>query len=1101
MIRKMEITIENFRKHKKLSLTFNNGEIIHITGDVGSGKSTILNAIFWCLYGKLQQINDNTNTQEHKTVVSIYFDKLKLKIYRQHNPNYLEVIDNTIKYIGDAAQTYIIDKFCNIDLWFISSYISQKNRRDFFNYSNKEKLKLLNQIAFKNINIEDEKKKIEVFYKNINNEYEKKLYNFNSNYNNFQNQIKLKEYNSNFKEENLKEYTDILNTYNNTEIELKKLLLIQENLKGKYQTLTNQKQYYLNQLSALNFDNTINIDYNQIINDLENKISNLQNKQNYIIELRKIIIDNNLPKIEFTEKDYIDAKNYENIYYNQYLPLLNKYNSLKSQITNIIDFKITDILIIDVKNNENKIKEKNQLIKELEKFNLSEDEKLLSVSWELYNKVINQTNNYYKYYLPLKEEYNNLLKSINKEEDLNNIITDEEILNVKNQEYRYNLYISELNKYKISEDEFNINWSIKDHQDLINNWNLYNNEQNTLSKMRELLEKIADYRYKDKLTKELIYNMKEQKKLYLKEKIIIDKYLITKENKEVIINDIKKKIIYLENYNDIQEYNKLVQMKFNYTLDEVNNLIAQLKISDKILKCPKCQENLILKNNNLEISNIHTHIEKVDINNLEFDKKILQRIQELKYKLSNIDLNIEINNLDNLNNQLNNQLNILNKDVNDINNLTFVEDINYDIEKLEYIYEYQQYYNSLQNIIMPKYSIEESIKMLKIMEIKNLKSDAVVKSSNYLILLQKVQKCKIELQEMINKEYNILPINNANKIKEVIEYNQLKDKIESIKVINYDYTSDDLLKNYELQNINIEKYDEYKQEAKYKADYILQIIKNNENIKKYQQIKEKIADNDNDDYSVIIEELKNKLIENKKMEKIYNDNKNKYYMYISSIENIDKELESIKINDKLEEQYNYVINQIKLISLAIEDCKYSLMMQEKHKVLIEEYEILKNLSLDVAAASDLYKDAVSVECEHLKNIINSINNNLNIVYSKLFKYNIKVELKLNKKLKSKKKNKNEVNIVILYKGAEYKDINALSGGEEDMIVFGLTVVLSSMFEFPMLMIDEYFKYINADYVECCVNVLKEYVNKTILIVSQKDIENRYDKVYDLDNIL
>ena len=45
------VEIHNFRTHKKLTESFPESAITHITGGNGAGKSSIVNAIPWALFG------------------------------------------------------------------------------------------------------------------------------------------------------------------------------------------------------------------------------------------------------------------------------------------------------------------------------------------------------------------------------------------------------------------------------------------------------------------------------------------------------------------------------------------------------------------------------------------------------------------------------------------------------------------------------------------------------------------------------------------------------------------------------------------------------------------------------------------------------------------------------------------------------------------------------------------------------------------------------------------------------------------------------------------------------------------------------------------
>src|SRR5690606_22123728 len=87
----MEVTIVNFKCWENLTVTFSTEGITLLRGNSGTGKSTILQAIYWCLYGKLNKIYPKgCETACTSVLISLPF----MTIFRQRNKTdfYVEVM-------------------------------------------------------------------------------------------------------------------------------------------------------------------------------------------------------------------------------------------------------------------------------------------------------------------------------------------------------------------------------------------------------------------------------------------------------------------------------------------------------------------------------------------------------------------------------------------------------------------------------------------------------------------------------------------------------------------------------------------------------------------------------------------------------------------------------------------------------------------------------------------------------------------------------------------------------------------------------------------------------------------------------------------------
>lgn len=119
----MQIEIYNFRCIKKFKADFSRDTWL-IAGENGRGKSTLLYAIYWCLYGEKKNVTTFGKTQ---TMVKIEFPGIYIE--RTKPPNSLQVRCEEGTFENEVAQNYI-DSFvgCPRDIFDVSCYIRQKYR-------------------------------------------------------------------------------------------------------------------------------------------------------------------------------------------------------------------------------------------------------------------------------------------------------------------------------------------------------------------------------------------------------------------------------------------------------------------------------------------------------------------------------------------------------------------------------------------------------------------------------------------------------------------------------------------------------------------------------------------------------------------------------------------------------------------------------------------------------------------------------------------------------------------------------------------------------------------------------------------------------------
>ena len=132
-------------KHKDLKLTFDAGKVTLLTGESESGKSSIVYAFFWCLYGKVSKVYRGDSGK-----VSVQINIDDLIIYRQARPGKLIVtnIETQHKYAGSVAQAIINQKFGTKDIWLSSSLLQQKKTSYIMETKNSNKMNILQELTF-----------------------------------------------------------------------------------------------------------------------------------------------------------------------------------------------------------------------------------------------------------------------------------------------------------------------------------------------------------------------------------------------------------------------------------------------------------------------------------------------------------------------------------------------------------------------------------------------------------------------------------------------------------------------------------------------------------------------------------------------------------------------------------------------------------------------------------------------------------------------------------------------------------------------------------------------------------------------------------------
>lgn len=148
----IQVKLLNFRKWHDILFTFENG-ITKISGESGMGKSTIFEAIYWCLYGKIRAVKSKgtasitKGVHSDKTEVTIDMPyshngyDTNIQIHRSGMKSVLTIIGDD-QYVGESAQSKIDEYFGSHDMFLMSSYLRAEAAHPLISASPSEKREL-----------------------------------------------------------------------------------------------------------------------------------------------------------------------------------------------------------------------------------------------------------------------------------------------------------------------------------------------------------------------------------------------------------------------------------------------------------------------------------------------------------------------------------------------------------------------------------------------------------------------------------------------------------------------------------------------------------------------------------------------------------------------------------------------------------------------------------------------------------------------------------------------------------------------------------------------------------------------------------------------
>ena len=674
----MKIILKNFKCYKDSSFDLGEKGSVLIQGYSGIGKSSILNGIFFCLFG---QGNDIIKDGEKNCSVQLILDD-NSNIIRTKRPNTLTFIDKNGNEIhDDEAQNKISSIFGNN--YNITGYISQDCNDSFIMLSPSDKLEFLENFIFKNFDIVEKREKCKSMIKKREQELEKCVREIELNTKILEEIEKPKNIKFPIKNKSIDDIKEIeeklsvkINKLLSKIKESKSLIIDSENkikniekdkiyistkieekdrinknieslkeelsciiykgdenineLKKKLDNIIKSKEYFLLKDEIRNMEEQLKMMQNSENDEIENNISSLKEQISIInikelnddkIELNSIIKNiekfiENYKKIDIDNK-YINIKNVENpmIYINKEL---NTLNNEKRNILEEINIKKSKLELIK------KIifcpKCNTSLIFDKDKLCIKDDIKKSDNDISIIEGDIEN----------LKNKIKNLDKDIKYIENLisknSNIITEiYEISNIFFDEYdsiynMYNFFIQEL----------------KDKKELFNNISEsitnYNNNNKELIKLNNKKGKLSSSltNFKSKIDEKNIKlnSLDMYSDINISEEEFIRDEIIKQTNNKQKIDNINKNLFTLQKTLDkinIEISNKKIE---EINLSELNDII---EINNKFIQ--EFEENIEITKNTQKKLDEYKKNEAIKI---KYNEKIinLQKLQtdEIYYK-------------------------------------------------------------------------------------------------------------------------------------------------------------------------------------------------------------------------------------------------------------------------------------------------------------------------------------------------------------------------------------------------------------------------------------------------------------------------------------
>lgn len=1053
----MDLVLQGFRSHSDSRFRIKPDCITLLQGPSGVGKSTILKAIHWVLYGSLKKVYDNSKKMK-KCSVTLSIDSI-FSVYRQKNPELLKVTVNGKTYEDKVAQSIIVKQFGSENYWLSSTYLTSNEPCLLLSASQKEKMRILNEIALTD---EDPDVYLEKIQQHI--DSMQKLFNQNKDlYDSGISDLKT------YMEENPSDKTLAKESIEEAEADIQKA-------RDDY-AIINAKLFEIQKIKSKH----------EYINDLRSK------NQSELHDLGDMQDDTELQQTkEQLESNMEDMRVYE-----QYTPDIKRLQiSIEELDLADEDRKmiVTDEYILKIKEQTGKYTISRKFCN---KYNIPYNVDSLQNRKEELTKLIQQEP-----LRKLRQQVKRKLHTINEQlvvldlsdEDKQLTFTYDNLIQLKEQTYKYNKSKEVCKKYKIKYDTNDLNERKNKLRSEIRNEPYRRRIKQITLEMQKIIENHGEMTQNNDFTRDDIDKTREEWRIYNFNKVIFDKYNLVYNKDELInrMNHLNSLIEQQPVIKDTKEWHILNERVSKLNSNEITNESLTSKYTSfkdaknrkdrkmDILSCPACTEELVMHEGAL-----HVYSELAPPTSSEV--KALKAEYEQTLKMFNeyqeyVDIK--------------EKMNILQKDDN-LKDNEYIEDLTSIKRELNELQKVTDFINKPKHTVAYIENVIDYSRLFK--EKSELLGDSGFSDHNSEEEYD-VKKMQRELEDLSTVEVVSKPLYKVDYIERIIKHQKLLDEKNGLLETSSFTEEDSDGEEYDIKTLQRELEElsnaEIVDEPQDTVDKLLSIKKYNHLSQELHYLKEKLANVKN--HNITLKDLKTQ-----------------YEMIISQIKEIDKnntrrkelhdmikshnsELKNLVWDDEIFSQHEELQEDIENAIISLDHTKKVLYIKEKREDLLVLQNELKRMHEKLTHLKYLRELCIKIECETLQSTVDSINETMNQITDMMFDDPISVKMQLFKPIKSKDLTKANVNITISLKGGDYDSIWELSSGERNRVNLAVTIALARISPVPFVLFDECVSSLDADLRERSIKAMRDMLtNKTVIDIEHFVVEGLFDNIITL----